>query len=134
MARTDVLVDLRAYRAELAAELQRVEAALTVLAAGDETPGDGMPATAGTGTYDLLRAFVVRQPQFDAPGALRYLTEHGWQADQREHALNAVRSAIAHMAAWGEIERVRRGVYRVRAPQTRMALPPANAELAQAMG
>jgi hypothetical protein len=127
MARTDIVVDLRTYKAQLTAELKRVEAALTVLMADGETPGQGMPPTAGTGTYDLLRAFIVQQPQFDAHGALRYLTDHGWKADQREHALNAIRSALAHLTAWGEIERVRRGVYRIR-------VSPPTADLAEAIG
>ena len=134
MARTDIVVDLRTYKAQLAAELKRVEAALAALSADGETAGQDMPATAGTGTYDLLRTFIIEQVQFDAHGALRYLTDHGWQADQRGHALNAVRSALAHLTAWGEIERVRRGVYRIRAPQSRMEIPSAVAELAEAMG
>lgn len=133
MARTDIAVDLRTYKAQLAAELKRVEAALAALAVDGETPGQDMPSTVGTGTYDLLRAFIVQQPQFDAHGALRYLTDHGWQEDQRGHALNAIRSALAHLTAWGEIERVRRGVYRVRAPQTRMDVPP-TVNLAEAIG
>lgn len=132
MARADVLVDLRTYRAELAAELRRVEAALAALDAGDGTAAADAPAT---GTYDLLRQFITQQQQFDARGALRYLMDHGWRADRRENAPNAVRAALAHLAAWGEIERVRRGVYRIRAPRSRMDLPSAHgADLAEAMG
>jgi hypothetical protein len=129
MARADVLVDLRAYKADLAAELRRVEAALVALGA------DGETGERATGTYDLLRQFITNQRQFNAHDALCYLTDHGWQADKRENALNAVRTALAHLAAWGEIERVRRGLYRISAPQSRMDIPSAQvADLAEATG
>jgi len=118
----------------LAAELRRVEAALAALAADGAAASSDTPGTAGTGTYDLLRQFITQQPQFDAHGALRYLTDHGWQADKRGNAPNAVRTALAHLTAWGEIERIRRGVYRVRAPQSRMDVPTADAGLAEATG
>lgn len=132
MARADVLVDLRTYKAQLAAELKRVEAALAALNADDGTVSADM---ADAGTYGLLREFITQRPQFDADSALRWLIDHGWRADKRENALNAVRTALAHLAAWGEIERVRRGVYRISAPKSRMDLPAAqDTDLAEAMG
>ena len=129
MERTDVLVDLQAYKADLAAELRRVDAALTALGVNGESVPD-TPATIGTGTYDLLRAFTLRQPQFDAQSALCYLVDNGWQADKRGDALNTVRTALAHMASWGEVKRVRRGVYCVSAPQTRMNVPSLREQVA----
>jgi hypothetical protein len=64
---------------------------------------------------------------------------HGWEAGARGDALNTVRSALAHLAAWGEIERIRRGVYRIQAPQSRKPIPPIRdhgygAELTEATG
>jgi hypothetical protein len=126
MERAHLLDDLRTYKTELQTELQRVDAALNALTPVDQevraAPHPG-PAVNGTGTYDLLRAFVLEQPRFDAQSAYKYLVRNGWEADARGDALNAVRSALAHLTAWGEIERVRRGVYRIRAPQTRKTIP-----------
>ncbi len=99
--------DLWAYRAELAvrlqdiqAELQRVNAALRAF-----TGSRGR-------TLDLLRACVANDGEVDAPMALVYLMSHGWEPESRWNPLNAVRSALAHLAASGQIERVSRGVYR----------------------
>jgi hypothetical protein len=39
----------------------------------------------------------------------------GWEPEARGNALNTVRSALTHLAAAGEIERVRRGVYQAAA-------------------
>jgi hypothetical protein len=99
--------DLWAYRAQLAgrlqeieAELQRVNALLRAYGAGENR------------TLDLLRACIAASPAVDARAALDYLVAHGWQAEARDNALNAVRSALAHLASRGDAERVRRGVYR----------------------
>jgi predicted transcriptional regulator of viral defense system len=65
----------------------------------------------------------------------RYLTDHGWRADNCGNAPNTVRAALAHLTARRGIKRVRQGVYRFRAPQTRMDLPSAQAaDLAEATG
>jgi len=126
MEHTHVLGELHTYRHELMVELQRVEAALSALATSEDEAGPRLAET-GTGTYDLLRKFFRHQPRFDAPSALDYLIAEGWKADARSDALNTVRSALAHLAAWGEIERVRRGVYRAAPPLSRKPLPSANA-------
>jgi hypothetical protein len=126
MERVHLLDDLQTYKTELQAELRRVNAALNALTTVDQEVGaaaDSVPTLNGIGTYDLLRAFVLEQPRFDANSAYKYLVRNGWKADDRGDALNAVRSALAHLTAWGEIERVRRGVYRIRPPQARKTLP-----------
>jgi hypothetical protein len=63
-------------------------------------------------TFDLLRACIASYGDVDAHVALVYLMSHGWESESRGNPLNAVRSALAHLAASGEIERVSRGVYR----------------------
>ncbi len=131
MARADVLVDLKTYKAELAAELRRVEAAPAAL---DVETDAGAAGSVATGTYELLRQFITQRPVFDAHSALLWLMDNGWQADKRGNATNAVRTALAHLTAWGEIERVRRGIYRARAPQSRMDVPPLDADLAESTG
>lgn len=107
MAASVTTENLRAYRARLAdqlnemeTELRRVNAALRAM---EEGPGR---------TFDLLRKCVAREGEVDATTALAYLRAHGWQADARGNPLNAVRTALAHLAGCGEIERVSRGVYR----------------------
>jgi len=99
--------DLWAYRAKLTeqlqetdAELQRVNAALRALGGAENR------------TLLLLRACVASEPQVDARKAFDYLTACGWQAEARGNPLNAVRTALAHLAGCGEIERVSRGIYR----------------------
>jgi hypothetical protein len=99
--------DLWAYRAELAARLQETQAELqrvnAVLRAFTGSRGR---------TFDLLRACIASYGEVDAQAALVYLMSHGWESEFRGNPLNAVRSALAHLAASGEIERVSRGVYR----------------------
>jgi hypothetical protein len=103
--------DLWAYRAHLAsrlqetqAELQRVNAALRAF-----TGSRGR-------TFDLLRACIASYGEVDAHAALVHLMSHGWEPESRGNPLNAVRSALAHLATNGEIERVSRGVYRSAGP------------------
>ena len=131
MERSHVLVNLRTYKAELVVELRRVDAALMALATAEDDRANAIdctvPAAAGSSTYDLLRAFILQQPRFDAQGALEYLVAHGWEAGARGDALNTVRSALAHLAAWGEIVRVRRGVYRIAVTESRKPIPSLSA-------
>jgi hypothetical protein len=108
MPPTVIAEDLRAHRAVLAARLQETEAELRRVNAA-LLAVDGDPNS----TLDLLRACVVEVGEVDAREALTYLVAHGWQADARGNPLNTVRTALAHLATWGEIERVSRGVYRV---------------------
>lgn len=114
MAQTVIAEDLVAYRAVLAvrlqeteAELRRVNAALRAISGGQNR------------TLDLLRACFAEVGEVDAREALTYLVAHGWQAEARGNPLNAVRTALAHLAAWGEIARVSRGVYRAAGEQQR---------------
>jgi hypothetical protein len=99
--------DLWTYRAELAArlrateaELQRVNAALRAL------------GPAEVRTFDLLRDCMAEEREVDARGAFEYLAARGWEPAARDNPLNAVRTALAHLAGRGEIERVSRGIYR----------------------
>src|SRR6266705_6347231 len=96
--------DLWAYRAELAArlveteaELQRVSAALRALGSGENR------------TFELLRACVAAEHEVNVRMAFDYLTERGWQPEARGNALNALRTALAHLATRGEVERISRG-------------------------
>lgn len=94
---------LAARLQETEAELRRVNAALRALGALGEDKG---------GTFEMLRAYIAGERAVDARSALAYLIAHGWQSEARDNPLNAVRSALAHLAERGEIERVRRGNYR----------------------
>lgn len=106
---------MRAYRAELTAELHRLDCALAALGIPTEdrlpSAGDDRPGDVEAGTFDLLREFIRERPQVDAPAALEYLLMRGWNTAARNR-LNAVRTALAHLASWGELERVERGIYR----------------------
>jgi hypothetical protein len=97
---------LLAHRAALAARLQETEAELRRVNAALRALGE-----APAGTLVLLRACVASERETDAEAALAYLTAHGWQPDARGNPLNAVRSALAHLAERGEIQRVSRGTY-----------------------
>lgn len=99
--------DLWTYRETLAAqlrdteaELHRVNAALRALGSDDSR------------TFALLRDCLAAEGEVDARGAYEYLTARGWAGDVRRNPLNAVRTALAHLAGRGEIERVSRGIYR----------------------
>ena len=100
--------DLWAYRAELAAQLQELDAKLQQVNAALRALNAGQNRT-----FDLLRACVADEREVDARTAFDYLTARGWQAEARSNPLNAVRSALAHLARCGDIQRVSRGVYRV---------------------
>ena len=114
MQRSDATATLRAYRAQVALELERLHAEAQrlsaelqrVTAALRELDGDS------SGTLELLRACAAASQEINAQLALRFITARGWEAEARSNALNAVRSALAHLAASGEIERISRGVYR----------------------
>ena len=107
--------DLQAYRGVLAAQLQETEVKLqeteaelrrvnaALLAFGDNQ----------SRTLKLLRACVAEVGQVDAREAYIYLVAHGWPPEARSNPLNAVRTALAHLARWGEVKRVSRGVYRL---------------------
>jgi len=107
MAAIVVEDDLWAYRAKLAARLQETQAELQRVNAA-------LRAYTGSRgrTFDLLRACIASEGEADARTALVYLMSHGWEPESRGNPLNAVRSALAHLAASGDIERVSRGVYR----------------------
>ena len=123
MERSDVVDKIRTYRAELTAEqnridaeLRRLDAALAAFAIGHENLNATTTSQTGSdsdtaGTFDLLREYIRSNSFIHATAALEYLIGHGWRTDAR-HPLNATRTALAHLATWGEIERVRRGVYR----------------------
>jgi hypothetical protein len=122
MERSDVVGKIRIYRAELTAEMNRIDAELrrldAALAAFDvehenvsSAPFRSAATDSAAGTFDLLREYVRANSTIDAITALEYLVERGWRTDAR-HPLNATRTALAHLATWGEIERVRRGLYR----------------------
>ena len=107
MAPTAITDDLLAYRAVLAARLQETEAELRSVNAALAAFSTGQDRT-----LDLLRACVAEVDEVNAHEAITYLLAHGWQAEARGNPLNAVRTALAHLAKWGEVERVSRGVYR----------------------
>ena len=123
MERSDLVDKMRIYRAELTAELNRIDAelrrldaALAAFAAEHATVNSTTTSQAETdagaaGTFDLLREYIRVNSCIEATAALEYLVERGWRTDAR-HPLNATRTALAHLATWGEIERVKRGVYR----------------------
>jgi hypothetical protein len=107
MASTAIAEDLRAHRAVLAARLHETEAELRSVNAALAAFESGQDRT-----LDLLRACVAEVGEVNAREAFTYLLAHGWQADSRDNPLNTVRSALAHLARWGEVERISRGVYR----------------------
>jgi hypothetical protein len=58
-----------------------------------------------------LREFISRNVHIEPLAALEYLLARGWRTGARD-PLNATRTALAHLATMGELERVKRGVYR----------------------
>jgi hypothetical protein len=108
---------LRAYRGVLAAQLQETETKLRLVNAALLALGGSQSRT-----LDLVRACVAEVGEVDAREALTYLVAHGWQPEARGNPLNAVRTALAHLAKWGEIERVSRGVYRLAEAPSREAV------------
>src|SRR5580698_4274102 len=114
MERSDVIGKIRIYRAELTAELNRIdaelrrlEAVLAAFSSEHETVGSApafrsAASDSAAGTFDLLREYVKANSTIDAAAALEYLVERGWRTDAR-HPLNATRTALAHLATWGEI-------------------------------
>ena len=56
---------------------------------------------------------MLEHPHVRARTALEYMTARGWQPEARSDPLNTVRTALCHLASWGEVERIKRGVYRL---------------------
>jgi hypothetical protein len=118
MQRSDATASLRAYRTHVAGELERLLAEARQLRAELQRVTAALSELdnhRSRGTLDLLRACAVMSPQVDANTALHFITSRGWEPEARNNPLNAVRSALAHLATSGEIERVSRGIYRATA-------------------
>jgi hypothetical protein len=122
--RQDVVGNLRDYRKHLLAELKRVETALRAFNALDEGVGGAAtvrvrtaPRPGASGTFDLLRAVFQDDPTgvIDADEAVARITQRGWQSEAG-NPLNAVRTALARMVTWDELEREGRGKYRLARP------------------
>jgi hypothetical protein len=109
------IADLRAHRARLASELERVDAALAALT-GDTSPSktsaSGREGSASP-MLDLLEAMFAKEPdrKFSAESALETLRKTGWESDAAD-PLNAMRTALSRMNKRGEIHRIGRGMYR----------------------
>lgn len=129
MTRDDVVRELKAYRAHLAAEMRKTDAALKAFgilvddAVAPSRPtrtasagGTRPPVASENGTYELLRRIAPELPpgeSLDAREAIELLEVYGWQSDAKDRT-NAVNSAMNRLAGWGEWEKVGRGRYRPR--------------------
>ncbi len=112
-----VMQDLETYEGELAHELGRVQAALAALrgvGGSSASPTREADGPDSQGTFDLLRQIFKENPdkEYDANGAIAELDKRGWDTDAQDR-VNAVRSALARLTTWEEIERTRRGYYRL---------------------
>jgi hypothetical protein len=128
MTRDDVLRELKAYRAHLAAEMRKTDAALKAFGvpADDAAPirtsrgalvptGERRPSSANEGgTYDMLRRLGGELPaggSLDAREAIEAMEARGWRSDA-QNPMNSVNTAMNRLAGWGEWEKVGRGRYR----------------------